>query len=49
MGSNILTIQKLNYETVSDIISVNIINAVPPGVPNISTLKDYENMATQKI
>lgn len=38
---------ELNYETVPVGIRVNIINAVAPGVPNISTLQDYENIATK--
>lgn len=36
---------ELNNDTVPDGIRVTIINAVAPGVPNISTLQDYENMA----
>jgi len=35
---------ELNYETVPAGIRVNIINAVAPGVPKISTLQDYENI-----
>ena len=37
----------LDNETVPDGMNVTIINAVAPGVPNISTLEDYENIASQ--
>jgi hypothetical protein len=37
----------LDNENVPDGMRVTIINAVAPGVPNISTLEDYENMARQ--
>lgn len=38
---------ELNNDIVPEGICVNVINAVAPGVPNISTLEDYENIATQ--
>ncbi len=38
---------ELNMDTVPDGMRVTLINAVAPGVPNISTLEDYENMAAQ--
>jgi hypothetical protein len=38
---------EINMDTVPDGMCVNIINAVAPGIHNISTLKDYENMATR--
>ena len=38
---------ELDNENVPHGMSVTIINAVAPGVPNISTLEDYENMARQ--
>jgi len=38
---------ELNYDIVQDGMHVTIINAVGPGVPNISTLQDIENMASK--
>lgn len=38
---------ELNMDTVPDGMRVTVINAVAPGIPNISTLEDYENMATR--
>ena len=38
---------ELNNDIVPDGISIHVINSVAPGVPNISTLENYEHMATQ--
>ena len=38
---------EINNDIVPDGIRVTVINAVAPGVPNISTLQDYENIATK--
>lgn len=38
---------ELNYDIVPNGMRVTIINAVAPGVTNISTLQDYENMASK--
>lgn len=35
----------VNNDRVPDGMRLNVINGVAPGVPNISTLEDYENMA----
>lgn len=39
--------EKINEDVVPNKMHIAIINAVAPGVPNISTLKNYENMASQ--
>ena len=38
---------ELNYYIVPDGMNLTIINSVGPGLPNISTLQDYENMASK--